>query len=151
MILDQLQNWKRYAAVHPGFTAAFEFLNRNDLADLAAGRHPIDNEKLYALAMQENGKGRDIAKLEAHRLFIDVQFTVTGTDHIGWKPAVECSGEASGYNGEKDIAFFTDRPETWLTVPQGMFAVFYPEDAHAPLGGVGPLHKVVVKVAVDMK
>ena len=151
MILDQLQNWKRYAAVHPGFTTAFEFLNRHDLATLAAGRHPIDNEKLYALAMQENGKGRDIAKLEAHRLFIDVQFTVTGTDHIGWKPAVECTGEANGYNGEKDIAFFTDRPETWLTVPQGMFAVFYPEDAHAPLGGVGPLHKVVVKVAVDMK
>lgn len=151
MILDQLQNWKRYAAVHPGFTAAFEFLNRNDLATLTAGRHPIDNEKLYALVIQENGKGRDIAKLETHRMFIDVQFTVTGMDHIGWKPAVECTGDANGYNGEKDIAFFTDRPETWLTVPQGMFAVFYPEDAHAPLGGIGPLHKVVIKVAVDMK
>ena len=151
MILDQLQNWKRYAAVHPGFTAAFEFLDRNDLATLTAGRHPIDNEKLYALVIQENGKGRDMAKLETHRMFIDVQFTVTGMDHIGWKPAVECTGDANGYNGEKDIAFFTDRPETWLTVPQGMFAVFYPEDAHAPLGGIGPLHKVVVKVAVHMK
>ena len=151
MILDQLQNWKRYIAVHPGFKTAFEFLNRHDLADLTAGRHPIDNEKLYALVMQENGKGRDIAKLETHRLFIDVQFTVTGIDHIGWKPAVECTGDANGYNSEKDVAFFTDRPETWLTVPQGIFAVFYPEDAHAPLGGIGPLHKVVVKVAVDMK
>jgi hypothetical protein len=85
--------------------------------------------------MQENSKGRDFAKLETHRLFIDVQFTVTGTDHIGWKPAVECTGEANGYNSEKDVAFFTERPETWLTAPQGIFAVFFPEDAHAPLGG----------------
>jgi biofilm protein TabA len=150
MILDQLQNWERYVAVHPGFKTAFQFLNQHDLDDLAAGRHPIDSEKLYALVMQENGKGRDIAKLESHRQFIDVQFTVTGTDNIGWKPTVECTGEADGYNSEKDIAFFTDRPDTWLIVPQGIFAIFYPEDAHAPLGGTGPIHKVVVKVPVDM-
>ena len=151
MILDQLQNWKRYIALHPGFKTAFEFLNRHDLATLTAGRHPINDDRLCAIVIREIGKGRDIAKLETHRLFIDVQFTVTGTDSIGWKPAVECTGDANGYNSEKDVAFFTDRPETWLTVPQGIFAVFYPEDAHAPLGGVGPLHKVVVKVAVDMK
>jgi biofilm protein TabA len=121
--------------VHPRFKAAFEFLKRHDLADLAAGRHPIDTEKLFALVIQENGKGRDFARLEIHRLFIDVQFTVTGTDNIGWKPVVECTGEANGYNSEKDVAFFTDRPETWLAAPPGMFAVFFPEDAHAPLGG----------------
>ena len=150
MILDQLQNCKRYVAVHPGFKTAFEFLNRHDLADLAAGRHPIDGKKLYALVMRENGKGKNIAKLETHRLFIDVQFTVTGIDYIGWKPAVECTSETDGYNSEKDIAYFTDRPETWLSVPQDIFAVFFPEDGHAPLGGTGPIHKVVVKVPVDM-
>jgi YhcH/YjgK/YiaL family protein len=150
MILDQLQNCKRYVAVHPGFKTAFEFLNRHDLADLAAGRHPIDGEKLYALVMRENGKGKNIAKLETHQLFIDVQFTVTGIDYIGWKPAVECTSEADGYNSEKDIAFFKDRPETWLSVPKDTFAVFFPEDGHAPLGGTGPIHKVVVKVPVGV-
>ena len=40
MILDYLDNWERYAALHPGFPAAFEFLKRRDLADLsAAGTH----------------------------------------------------------------------------------------------------------------
>jgi biofilm protein TabA len=36
-----------------------------------------------------------------------------------------------------------------VTIPQGSFGIFYPEDAHAPMGSDGPLHKVVVKVAVD--
>ncbi|UCF82320.1 MAG: YhcH/YjgK/YiaL family protein [Desulfobacteraceae bacterium] len=114
MILDQLENWKRYAAVHPGFTAAFEFLNRNDLATLSAGRHPMNDDRRYAIVIRENGKGRDNARLEIHRLFIDIQFTVAGTDHIGWNPFVECTEEASGYNRDKDVAFFSDRPDTWL-------------------------------------
>jgi YhcH/YjgK/YiaL family protein len=150
MIVDQLQNWQRYAAVHPGFRTAFEFLKRHDLADLAAGRYPIDSEKLYALVIQEDGKGRDFAKLENHRLFIDVHFTVSGSENIGWRPVVACTGEANGYNKEKDVAYFTDRADTWLAAPPGIFSIFFPEDAHAPLGGEGRIHKVVVKVSVDL-
>ena len=36
-----------------------------------------------------------------------------------------------------------------LAVSSGAFAIFYPEDAHAPLATSGPIHKAVVKVAVD--
>jgi beta-galactosidase beta subunit len=34
-------------------------------------------------------------------------------------------------------------------VPAGHFAIFFPEDAHAPLAGEGHLVKAVVKVAVE--
>jgi beta-galactosidase beta subunit len=46
------------------------------------------------------------------------------------------------------VGFFYDRPTTWLTLSAGQFAVFFPEDAHAPLAGQGGVHKAVVKVAV---
>ena len=56
---------------------------------------------------------------------------------------------SSPYDAEKDVQFFFDRPATWLAVTRGLFAVFYPEDAHAPLATLGPIHKAVVKVAVE--
>jgi biofilm protein TabA len=38
-----------------------------------------------------------------------------------------------------------------VATPPGTFAIFFPEDAHAPMAGEGLIHKVVVKVAVDWK
>ncbi len=143
-----MDNWERYAALHPGFPAAFEFLKRRDLADLSAGRHPLDGERLYALVVQEDGRGRDKAKLEIHRRYIDIQLTVTGADDIGWKPTAICSGYDQEYDDEKDVAFFSDEPDVWVTTSPGRFGIFFPEDAHAPLGGTGPIHKIVVKAAV---
>jgi len=148
MILDHVDNWRHYAALHPGFEGAFAFLGRTDLAELSAGRHAIEGERLYALVIKEDGRGRDGAKLEIHRRYIDIQFTIAGADDIGWKPASQCTGEDQAYDAEKDIAFLKDRPQAWITTPPGTFAIFLPEDAHAPLGGTGAIHKVVVKVAL---
>jgi biofilm protein TabA len=148
MILDHLDNWRLYAALHPGFEDAFAFLERKDLADLSAGRHPIEGERLYALVIKEDGRGRDGTRLEMHKRYIDIQFTVAGADEIGWKPAGQCTDEEQGYEAEKDIAFFGDKPKAWITTLPRTFAIFFPEDAHAPLGGTGAIHKVVVKVAL---
>jgi YhcH/YjgK/YiaL family protein len=148
MILDHVNNGSLYAALHPGFEKAFAFLDQKDLADLPDGRHPIEGEHLYALVIKEDGRGRDRARLETHKRYIDIQFAVAGADDIGWKPAAKCASIDQEYNPEKDIAFFGDKPEAWVTTLQGTFAIFFPEDAHAPLGGTGPIHKVVVKVAL---
>ena len=50
---------------------------------------------------------------------------------------------------QKDLQFFRDTADSWVTIPAGCFGIFYPEDAHAPIAADGPIHKVVVKVAVD--
>ena len=149
MILDHLDSWRRYATLHPRFEGAFAFLERRDLVDLSPGRHPIEGERLYALVIKEDGRGRDRARLEIHRRYIDIQCTIAGADDIGWKPAAQCAREDEGYDPEKDVGFFRDRPEAWITTVPGTFATFFPEDAHAPLGGTGPIHKVVVKVALS--
>jgi len=149
MILDHLDNWRRYATLHPGFEGAFAFLGRRDLVDLSPGRHPIEGERLYALVIKEDGRDRDRARLEIHKRYIDIQFTITGADDIGWKPAAQCTDEDQEYGPEKDVGFFRDKPEAWVTTTPGTFSIFFPEDAHAPLGGTGAIHKVVVKVALS--
>ena len=42
----------------------------------------------------------------------------------------------AAYNAEKDITFYEGLATDYLTVKPGMFAIFFPEDAHAP--GVTP-------------
>jgi YhcH/YjgK/YiaL family protein len=95
------------------------------------------------------GQGHKGAKLEAHRRYIDIQYCVTGSDVIGWKPASTCRDPEQAYDEQKDLQFFRDAADSWVTIPQGSFGIFCPEDAHAPAGAEGPIHKVVVKVAVD--
>ena len=149
MILDTLTRSASYHALHPAFARAFEFLRGASLGSLAAGRHEIDGDRMFVLIDHKQGKGREGARLEAHRRYIDIQLTFEGLEEIGWAPLATCRPPAGGFDAEKDIAFFDDRPSTWLGVPPGLFAIFFPEDAHAPLGGRGLLKKAVVKVAVD--
>lgn len=149
MIIDQLENAARYAAMHPGFPAAFEFLKQAEVAELAPGRHEVDGDRLYAIVVRAPGRGRSGAKLEAHRKYIDIQYMASGSDQMGWKLARECSKSEGGYDAAKDNECFLDEPVIWFAAPAGVFAVFFPEDAHAPMGGEGEQEKVVMKVALD--
>lgn len=145
MILDILAAAERYTGVHPGFRKAFDFLNQADVEDMADGRVDVDGERMYAIVMSAEGLGRDAARLETHRRYIDIQYVVKGSDVMGWRSAAEPL-QGTGYDAAKDIEFHRAAPACWFEVPAGHFAVFLPEDAHAPLAGTGAIRKVVVKV-----
>lgn len=165
MVLDRLIHWRRYAALHAGFPAAFAALADAQSADLPPGKHSIDGDRLYLIVGRDGGRGRDGAKLEAHRRYIDIQLTLAGQEEIGWSPLADsvsaartpATGAASAvaiepdapYDAARDIAFYSARPEAWLALPPGTFAIFFPDDAHAPLAGLGEIIKVVAKVAVE--
>lgn len=149
MILDVLAEASRYEALHPSFSRAFAFLARTDLAALPPGRHAIDGERIYVSIDITEGRGREGARLESHRKYIDIQYTIEGGDEIGWMPAAACSAPAGTFDVAKDIIFYDDRPSAWFAVPAGGFAVFFPNDAHAPLAGRGLLRKAIVKIAVE--
>ena len=148
MIVDQIQNWNRYASLHAGFAKAFEFLSQPNLVELPPGRHVLDGDMLFAIVSRDEGRGKEESPLEAHRRYIDIQFVVDGDEKIGWVPTAHCQRVAATYDEERDIEFFYDRPETWLSISNGEFAVFFPSDAHAPLAGQGSVHKIVCKIAV---
>lgn len=149
MILDHIQNYGSYAKLHPLFPAAFAHLLALSTCDgLPTGRIELDGECIYAMVTNGTGKPRDKARTETHRRYIDIQYTLTGTDLIGWLPASDCA-HSIGYDASKDIEFYTDWPEVWFEVKAGQFAVFFSHDAHAPMANEGkPISKIVIKVAV---
>lgn len=146
MVLDQLDLAGRYTHLHPSFERAFEFLRTTDLATLPPGRHEIEGDTLYLSVDHVDGRGRDGARLEAHREHIDIQLTIDGDEQIGWKPLAACEQPDGAFDAARDIGFYHDRPDTWLAVPPRTFAIFFPEDAHAPLAGVGAVRKAIVKI-----
>lgn len=151
MIFDVLENADRYVALHQGFSKAFAFLRRPDLHALPEDRYVIDGDRLYAMVARDEGRVREGAQLEAHGRYIDIQLVLGGTDTMGWKARSSCCRPAGAYDTETDEQLFDDEPDLWLPTTPGAFVVFFPEDAHMPLIGAGPLHKVVVKILVDQR
>jgi YhcH/YjgK/YiaL family protein len=160
MVLDTLSNCARYVVLHPEFAKAFAFLAHADWAELASGsidqarhsvRHPLDGERMYVSIDHAAGRGRAGARLEAHRRHIDIQFTIEGDEEIGWRPLDACAQPDGAFDAERDVGFFSDAPETWVSVPAGTFAIFFPDDAHAPLAGSGTVRKAIVKIAIDAR
>ena len=148
MVVDTLANAAKYAELHPGFPRAFAFLAATDLAALPPGRHTIDGDRMYVSIDHKDGRGREGARLEAHRRYIDIQVTIDGREEIGWAPLGACRSPADPFDEIRDVRFYEDRPQSWIALPPGHFAIFFPDDAHAPLAGKGLLTKAIVKVAV---
>ena len=148
MIIDAGAFCHDYRSLHPLFERAFRFLADADLRAYAPGRHPVDGDRLYLSIDHVQGRGREGARLEAHRRYIDIQYTIEGNEEIGWMPLAACGALSGPFDEARDIGFYDRRPTTWLAVPEGTFAVFFPHDAHAPLAGRGALKKAIMKVAV---
>jgi len=148
MILDTLANADRYAALHPLFAQAFEFLRHTDLRALAPCKHVVQGEDIFVIVEACAGRTRAEAKLECHRRYIDIQLVLEGVDEMGWKPLAECRTPATDYDAARDIRFFDDAPSSWIATPPGSFCLFFPDDAHAPLVSAGFIRKLVVKIAV---
>ncbi len=149
MIFSALSQSDRYVALHPLFARAFAYMRDNDLFNIAPGRYNIVGEDLIAIVEHVPGKTREMARLEAHRRYIDIQLVLDGIDEMGWKPLADCHNPVGEHSAEKDIRFFTDAPVSWIATPPDHFCIFFPEDAHAPLVSNGQVRKVIFKVAVN--
>jgi YhcH/YjgK/YiaL family protein len=149
MIFSTLTNAGRYAAQHPLFPRAFEYIRKTDLLALAPGHYPIVADDLFAIVEHVPGRTRAEAKLECHRKYIDIQLVLEGVDEMGWKPLSDCREPVDNYSAERDIQFFRDAPASWIATPPDVFCIFFPEDAHAPLVSTGSIRKVVFKIALS--
>jgi biofilm protein TabA len=138
MIVDTLQNAAKYFSVHPLFKKAFEYIQQTDLANAPDGKGDIA-DGLKFIFSKAPGKTRDasLAKFECHDKNIDIQLCIDGIETIGWKPRGKCITPNGDYNTEKDVRFFNDAPDTFFELTNGQFAIFFPEDVHAPMIGEG--------------
>lgn len=146
MVIDKLENLEKYASLNPLFAKAIEYLKATDLNAQELGKVKLQGSDLVVNFSQTKPKTKEDAKLETHDKFIDIQIPLSGVEQMGYTPRADLA--EVDYNAEKDISFYPGLAESYITVKPGMFAIFFPQDAHAP--GVTPegVKKVIVKVLV---
>jgi biofilm protein TabA len=152
MVHDTIDNAARYEALNSRFAKAFAFLRTVD-GTQAPGRHDLDGDHCFALVQTYETKPMAMAKFEAHRKYVDVQFIHSGRETILWAPLAAMREETLAYDEAKEAALWKLVPDvTELHLSAGHFAILFPQDAHAPCvewGRSEQVFKVVVKVAVE--
>jgi len=149
MIVDTLNNASKYFSAHPLFAKAFDYISKTDLANAADGKADIaDGLKSIFSNSQGKTKEASLAKFECHNKNIDIQVCINGEETIGWKPREKCVIPNGEYNEEKDVQFYNDSPDTFFQLTNRQFAIFFPEDVHAPMIGEGQIKKLVIKVRI---
>ena len=148
MIVDSLENTSKYSSLHPSFAKAFAYISSTDLAGLEIGKFDIDGENIRGIVSDKQGSTatESTAKFECHNAHIDIQVCISGKETMGWKPRGSCISPRGEYNAEKDVLFFDDAPDMFFGLSDGQFAIFYPEDVHAPMIAEGKIKKLVIKV-----
>ena len=149
MILDSLNNTEKVERLHPLFKKAFDYIKETDFSKVEDGKYELDGSRLFVSVVSVTGKDKNDAAIETHKKYIDIQLPLLGVEKIGWKPGCELQEESIPYDEAKDIAFYVDRPTAYTKIYPGQFAVYFPEDGHAPGIGEGNIRKVIVKVQVE--
>ena len=148
MIIDTLENAGKYFCVHPLFSKAFDYIKTVNVDTPEDGKYEIDGDHLKAIFMNKQGvtAAESVAKFECHNTYIDIQLCLHGVERLGWKPRGSCVKQRGAYNPEKDVVFYDDAPDMYFELREGQFAIFYPEDVHAPMISEEFIKKLVIKV-----
>ena len=110
------------------------------------GKYPICGDDLFLNLTTAKGKAPDAAVLETHNQMIDIQIPLSTAETYGYTPRQDLP-EAE-YNAEKDITKIPDLiAQDYITCSPGMFAIFFPQDGHAPCISMEPaIKKAIFKV-----
>ncbi|MBQ8236551.1 MAG: YhcH/YjgK/YiaL family protein [Oscillospiraceae bacterium] len=144
MIICPWKDIMRYAPVLEGLEEAVEAVNA--LTSYEAKTYPLSGGNRFFVAVGTT-KAPDVA--EAHRDYLDIQYIVKGKEVMGWADLADCA-PAGEFNTEKDVGKYTGNFE-YITIPEGICYVAFPEDAHMPgrhLDVPNDFVKVVVKLKV---
>ena len=149
MIVDNISQAQRYIALHSDFAVAMNLLQQLDFHQLNDGEIPTNHPNIRLFIGVEPMRTREVAKPEQHRYHIDIQIPLSSDEEYGWLDAGSLKN-GLGYDEKRDIEFFDCAPNVWINVGIGQFAVFFPNDAHAPLvGNQTHIRKAIFKIRCD--
>ncbi|MGC8737039.1 MAG: YhcH/YjgK/YiaL family protein [Candidatus Hydrogenedens sp.] len=130
MIVDRFENWERY------FRGKIGNFVLNYIQGLKENSPDTDMEFIYkedikARVMSYTTKEISEAIFESHKKFIDVQFSLSGEEGIGWLPESMAQVKTE-YDIKKDVRFYNvdvSKINVIQNVP-GQFMVLFPGEVH---------------------
>jgi YhcH/YjgK/YiaL family protein len=150
MIVDTIANDIFASSLTGPLAKAVEIAFNEDFSQIEDGEYQVDGDDLFYIVQRYKTKSRSEGRLETHRKYIDLQFMVSGSETIGYAPLNQMEADMD-YDEQRDLIFFKDSPAmSSIVMKPGMYAVFYPEDGHAP-GMVDGQSQDICKVVFKIK
>ena len=150
MIYDNISNIDLYKGISTNIHKGLQFLKLAN-PNIANGIYEI-NPFVKAIVSEYETKVESDYYYESHKKYIDIQYTLCGHERIACLP-IEKMTETKPYSEEEDAVFYTTNTKpVEITIGDGYFTIFFPEDGHMPqLCTKKPMFvkKVVIKVSVD--
>lgn len=121
-------------------------------ANPQVGRFALDGDRIYAVVLRYDTVRPEQSRFETHRRYVDLQYTLAGTEAIEWSPRDALANDGE-YDPEKDLLFHQPGPVFGTTInAPGCFSIYTPVDAHRPairVNGSDFVFKLVVKIGVE--
>jgi biofilm protein TabA len=151
MILDRLSHIRRYSI--PQLDQILEFIAKNDCTSLPNEQIDIDGKNLFVRVMEYQPKPASQNKFEAHQVYADLQYVVSGVELMRVAPSQVLSS-LGPYDAKGDYEFYNANGSiSDFVVEAGDFAVFYPTEAHCPSclyqNFNGTVKKLVFKIKIN--
>lgn len=147
MILDKVENIKFYFGLSNKINIALDYISKTNFSELENGKYDIIDDEIFAIVNRYKTIDIKLEKPEAHRKYIDVQYVYEGEELLGYA-SKHNQPTFKEYNEEDDYELF-DADLDLIKFNQGMFAILFPDDLHAPgihLYKPKNVTKVVVKI-----
>lgn len=148
MLVSSIKNYQEILKFFPQLDIVFDFIKNKVSYDMKDTRIELANG-IYAVIQTCQPKPKKEQVLEKHKKYVDLQFVISGKEKIGWKYFDDNFKVLKEYNSGNDIAFYSDIPDTFINLNEGEFAIFFPEDTHAPLCYNDTVKKCIVKIPIE--
>ncbi|NHZ85203.1 MAG: DUF386 family protein [Planctomycetia bacterium] len=150
MVVDSLKNIDIYKGLSDDIYAGLKFLQQAK-PNIELGEYPINN-KVKAIVSEYNTVEVFERGYEAHKHVIDIQYPIRGLERVKWS-LIEDMKVDIPYDFVKDRTFFkSPSPQgTHVDIGNGIFAIMFSEDGHAPQHYVGKpelIKKITIKILI---
>ncbi len=149
MILDSIANIERYRSLSLNISKAIDYILSGKAENLPAGKTEIDGDEVFLLMNEYETKDQTECKTESHRIYIDIQWMIAGSEKVGFS-FLDNQKATESYNPEKDYTFY-EASLDYFELKQGCFAIFFPTDLHCPSIAIHTpmkIRKAVLKVKI---
>lgn len=150
MIHDKMENLLKYIPEKKKeYIERFMCLISEDMRE---GQYEIDGENIFAKVMAYSTKQEADCIIEAHNIYSDIQFSLTGEEGISVYP--RASLPSVGENEAEDFYTFGEEPgliQAKIYNRAGYFTMIHSDEAHRPQESPDGKCSVVKKGVIKIK
>jgi len=145
-----LSNNLEIEVLPPIIKETLNLLKKADLEKIKKGKYEIIKDEIFLIIDEYQTEKPEEKKAEQHRIYIDVQYIISGKETIGFGYEDNENEIFNEYDLSKECTLFnTVKNEEDIILQKGAYAIFFPSDIHRPglnADGQQVIKKGIVKI-----